>query len=228
MLRAMGRLPLISLLLALALAGCATQSIALETGTRSFTADDYERVYDAWTRDQTDFAWTRMNDVLLVTATYEAWEFRWAYVVRYARDHSLEDDARTAMLRATLDDARRNHRFFVTLSGPVFREQNLASERSAWRVLLVDEDGRQTTPAEIQRVRRPTAAEQVYFPTVGPHRQAFRIVFPVRREDGSETIPADSSWVVLRFAGARGQLDLKWVFGEEGEADEPTVARRAD
>jgi hypothetical protein len=197
----------LSLLLA-----CATHTMRRETGPRSFTADDYESVYRAWTRDADDFEWGSMDDVLHATATYESWEFRWAYVVRYARDHSLDDAARDAMLRATLDDTRRHHRFYVTLSGPEFREQDLSSERSAWRVLLVDDDGRQTTPIEIRKVRRPSAAEQVYFPSINPHRQIFRIVFPAHHDDGAPTVPDDAEALRLRFAGARGQVELEWDF----------------
>lgn len=214
--RAAGRgANVIALLLAgVASMGCGAHTIRLETGPRAFTADDYEAVYEGWTREADDFAWSRMDDILHVTATFEAWEFRWAYVVRYARDHSLEDTTRDTMLRATLADSREHHRFFVTLSGREYREQDLASERSAWRVVLVDEEGRQVTPSEIQRVRRPSAADHVYFPSISPHRHIFRVVFPATHEDGTPTIPAGASVVRLRFAGARGQVDLDWHFGE--------------
>ncbi len=198
--------------------GCATHTINLQTGPRAFTADEYELVYEGWTRSEDDFAWTELDDILHVTATFESWEFRWAYVARYARDHSIEESARAAMLRATLADATQHHRFFVTLSGPVFREQDLTSPRSGWRVLLVDEDGRQTTPIEMRKVRHPTAAELIYFPSVSPHRQAFRIVFPARREDGTETIPVDARTIKLRFAGARGQVNLEWEIPTEAAA----------
>lgn len=197
--------------------GCGAHTIRLETGPRAFTADDYEAVYEGWTRAADDFAWSRMDDVLHVTATFESWEFRWAYVVRYARDHSLEDATRDTMLRASLADSREHHRFFVTLSGREYREQDLASERSAWRVLLVDEEGRQISPSEIQRVRRPSAADHVYFPSISAHRHVFRIVFPSTHEDGAPTIPADARVVRLRFAGARGQVDLEWRFDEGRE-----------
>ncbi|MEM9073321.1 MAG: hypothetical protein AAGE52_32750 [Myxococcota bacterium] len=200
------------ILLLLLAAACAPSPISLQTGPRGFTADDYSRVYEDWTRDADKFAWGNLDDILHVTATFESWEFRWAYIVRYAEDHSLEAPRRAEMLRATLDDASENHRFFVTLAGVNFREQNLSARTSAWRIILVDPEGRQTVPAEIRRVRRPSAVEQVYFPSVHPHRQTFRIVFPATREDGTETIPADAESVVLRFAGPRGRVDLTWRF----------------
>ncbi len=202
-----------ALLIAL-LVACSPARIQLAAGPRDFTADDYSSIYEAWTRDADAFSWGSMDDVLHATATFESWEFRWAYVVRYAHDHSLDAAARDDLLRATLRDAREHHRFFVTLAGPRFREQNIAGSTSAWRVLLIDPDGRQTSPAEIVRVRRPSAVERVYFPSIHPHRQAFRIVFPATRPDGRPTIAPSASSVTLRFTGPRGRVDLVWRFSE--------------
>jgi hypothetical protein len=196
-----------------ALGGCASRTITLQTGPRSLTPDDYDDIYESWTRDDQDFEWALLDDVLHVTATFESWEFRWAYVVRYSYDHALEADAREAMLRATLADAQDNHRFYVTVAGSDFREQNLAGRHSAWRVLLVDPEGRQTEPLEIERIRRPSAADEIYFPSTTAHRQAFRLVFPGARADGTPAIPAGSDHVILRFTGARGRVDLRWDFG---------------
>ncbi len=204
-----------------ALAACASAApISMRTGPRDFSPEDYEDVYDGWTRSEHDFSWRRLTDVLRVSATFESWEFRWAYVVRYAYDYSLDTAARDEMLRTTLEDARRNHRFFVTLIGENFREGNLASRHSAWRVLLVDEEGRQTPPREIERIRHPSAADRVYFPSVNPHRETFRIAFPAVRDDGVPTIAPDAREIVLLFAGARGRVELRWELDSSpSEAD---------
>ena len=196
---------------ALISAGCARPvEVSLATGPRSYTPNAYHDVYERWTRTEQDFAWGQMRDVLRVTATFESWEFRWAYVVRYAEDHSLVPAARDEMLRATLDDAGTHHRFFVTLAGDYFRESNLAGRASAWRVLLIAPDGSQSEPIDLERVRRPTAAQQVYFPSVSSYREVFRLVFPATRDDGTPAIPPDADHVILRFTGARGRVDLRW------------------
>ena len=193
-------------------AGCGSASLTMRPGPRSFTGSDYDDVYDAWTRDADEFAFGRLSDILHVTATFEAWEFRWAYVVRYAQDHGLTTDARTQLLRASLADAQQHHRFFVTLVGSNWRESDITSERSAWRVLLVDDRGRATPPVEVEKIDRPSADERLYFPSVNTQRQTFRIVFPARHEDGTPSIPAESPFVILRFTGAAGTVDLKWEF----------------
>ena len=203
------------------LGGCAAQTISLRPRARAFTATDYERIYEAWTRTEDDFAWSRMRSVLHVTGTFESWEFRWAYVVRYAHDYGLGPDERDAMLRASLDDSRNLHRFFVTLAGEDFRQSNITGRESAWRVLLVDQDGRTTTPVGIERIRRPGAVESTYFPSVTVHRQAFRVVFPVTRDDGTPTIPVGAPFVLLRFTGALGTVALRWDFESGGQSPPP-------
>ena len=134
------------LLGAFGLACAAARPVTLEAGPRDYVASDYRRVYERWTRDAEAYAWTELEDVLRVTATFEAWDFRWAYVVRYAQDHSLLPDQREALLQATLSDAGANHRFFLTLAGQYYREGNLAARSTARRVLLVDPEGGQTAP----------------------------------------------------------------------------------
>jgi hypothetical protein len=44
--------------------------------------------------------------VLTVTATYESWDFRWAYTVRYAEDYRLTIDQRHALLERSLAETR--------------------------------------------------------------------------------------------------------------------------
>ncbi|MCA9577254.1 MAG: hypothetical protein R3B40_23470 [Polyangiales bacterium] len=209
--RASWILGVIAFALVLQAIGCAgPATVSLATGPRDYTPNDYRDVYERWTRHEQDFAWGQMRDVLRVTATFESWEFRWAYVVRYADDHSLVPAARDEMLRATLADAGEHHRFFVTLAGDHFRESNLSGRMNAWRVLLIAPDGSQSEPIDLERIRRPTAAHRVYFPSVTSYRETFRLVFPAVRDDGTPSIPAGADHVILRFTGARGRVDLRW------------------
>lgn len=192
--------------------GCKSPPVSMNAGPRVFTPDSYPFVWSAWTRDAESFSWKDLAHELYVTATFESWEFRWAYVVRYASDFSLLPVVRDEMLQASLASSRQEHRFFVTLAGFDFRESNLTGRQSAWRVLLVDPDGHQTVPVMMERVRRPSAVDRVYFPQVDPLRETFRVTFPALDADGRPTIPEGSAFVTLRFTGARGRIDLRWDF----------------
>ncbi len=199
-------------LTAVAFVACAAPVVSLAPGPHAFTPTDYDDVYERWTRSARPFDFGGLKTVLNVTATFESREFRWAYVVRYAYDFALTTDLRNALLGESLADASERHRFFVTLGDGRPRELDLRKETGAWRVLLVDDRGRQSRPIEIQHVRRPTPGERRYFPSISSHRQAFRLVFPARHEDGYPTLPDESLFALLRFTGAQGQVDLKWDF----------------
>lgn len=198
------------LLVGLLCGGCKHYKLSMEPGPRVFTPDSYPLVWEAWTRDEESFSWKDLAHELHVTATFESWEFRWAYVVRYARDYSLAPVARDEMLQASLARSRQEHRFFVSLVGFDFRESNLVGRQSAWRVLLVDPQGNQSIPVMMERVRRPSAVDRVYFPQVDPQRETFRVTFPTVAADGRPTIPEGAPFVILRFTGARGRVDLRW------------------
>jgi hypothetical protein len=90
-------------------------------------------------------------------------------------------------------------------------------------VLLVDEQGRQTRPIEVTRIRRPGAAERVYFPSISSQRHTFRVAFPTQHRDGTPVIAPDATHVILRFTGAEGAVDLRWDLDPHAPAD-PSVA----
>jgi hypothetical protein len=202
--------------LVLALVACGPGRVPIHESTRAFTASDYGGVYDRWTRSADDFDFGRLAEILHVTATFESWEFRWAYVVRYAADHSLTTDERTRTLEQSLADARERHRFLVTVGVPIFREGDLTGSYSDVRVVLVDPDGRQTAPSEILRIHRPSTDQRIYFPSINRQRHTFRIAFPAIANDGAPTIPANATQMTLRFAGALGTVDLHWDLDQSG------------
>ena len=219
-----GRSATIALALsAFVLVGCGSRALPIRPSSRTFTADDYSRLYEDWTRSSDEFEFGRLEDILHVTATFESWEFRWAYVVRYAADYSLSTEERTRLLRSSLADAQQRHRFFVTMVGNRYSESDITDDRSAWRVLLLDPDGRQSRPVEVLRIRRPGAAERVYFPSVSSHRHTYRIAFPTQHDDGTPTIASDAEAVTLRFTGAEGAVDLRWTLDPDAPADSPAL-----
>ncbi|MEP7053570.1 MAG: hypothetical protein ABJB12_24620, partial [Pseudomonadota bacterium] len=71
------------------LPACRTTTVGLDEGPREYVASDYESVLKAWTRTEQLTTVNAMDNVFTVTATYESWDFRWAYTVRYAEDYRL-------------------------------------------------------------------------------------------------------------------------------------------
>jgi hypothetical protein len=159
-----------------------------------------------------------LDDLLTVTSTFESYDFRWAYVVRYAQDYRLTVDQRRQLLETTLAETKTRHQFFVALYGANPRWSDLARPNTAWIVRLIDDQGNETAPEEIVPIKRPGAIERTYFPYTSPWRQAYRIRFPVVTTDGRSTIAPHARWFGLRFAGAQGNEELRWELSDSDAA----------
>jgi hypothetical protein len=202
------------LVAALSVVGCATQTVNIHEGPREYVATDYETVLRAWTRTEQLVAFSELDNYLTATATYESWDFRWAYVVRYVQDYRLTIEQRKKLLESTLEETRLRHQFFVAIYGGERRYNDLTRPDSAWIVRLIDDTGNETAPQEITAIKRPNALERNYFPYNTVFRQAFRIRFPRTSGDGRPTISAQAKWFGLRFAGAQGNNELIWKIDE--------------
>jgi hypothetical protein len=213
-----------ALLAALLLAGvaaCAPPAVSLQEGPREYVATDYESVLQRWTRESSLILFDELERALTVNATFETWDFRWAYVVRYARDYRLTIPQRQRLLTEHLNEARKTHQFFIALYGANQKQNDLTKTDSAWIVRLIDATGNETAPSQIDYVRKPNTLERRYYPYNSVWRKAFRIRFPTRSSDGRPTIAPKAEWVGLRFAGAWGNTDLIWELegGERAEAE---------
>lgn len=201
--------------------GCATQYVSLAEGPREYVATDYETVLRKWTRTGDLFAVSDLESYLTATATFESWDFRWAYVVRYVQDYRLTIEQRKRLLERTLDETRQHHQFFVALYGGDRRYNDLTRSDSAWIVRLIDDTGNETAPEEITAIKKPNAVERTYFPYNTVYRQAFRIRFPHTKASGVPTISPRATWVGLRFAGAQGNSELVWSLKENKTTPAP-------
>lgn len=189
---------------------CSEPKVSLGNGPREYVATDYPEVLKKWTRNASLVTVAELDDLLTVTATFESWDFRWAYVVRYAQDYRLTVEQRRELLETTLNESNTEHQFYVALYGSANRRwTDLTKPQSSWIVRLIDEKGDETAPLKIELIEKPGALERTYFPYTTVWRQAFRIHFP-RANGGKPTIAPDAKWFGLRFAGAEGNQELRW------------------
>jgi hypothetical protein len=214
--RTLGALAIVALLGASA---CADPKVSMTTGPREYTDSDYAQVLERWTRTKSLTSLSDLDTLLTVTATFESWDFRWAYVVRYANDYRLTVEQRRTLLERTLAETTDGHRFYVALYGTNVRWTDLTRPNSAWIVRLIDDEGNETAPLSIELIARPGALEKRYFPYTTVWRNVFRIKFPTTTPGGQPTISTGARWFGLRFAGAEGNEELHWDV-------EPDTAKR--
>jgi len=197
------------------LLACSEPKVSLGKGAREYTDSDYPQVLERWTRTKSLIAISELDNLLTVTATFESWDFRWAYVVKYSNDYRLTVEQRRALLERTLAETQDSHRFYVALYGTKVRWADLTKPQTSWVVRLIDDEGNETAPTAIELISRPGPLEIRYFPYSTVWRHVFRIKFPTTAPDGRSTIAVNARWFGLRFAGAEGNEELKWEIGEE-------------
>src|SRR5688572_7886576 len=196
---------------------CRQPKVSLAKGAREYTDSDYAQVLERWTRTKSLVAVSELDNLLTVTATFESWDFRWAYVVKYANDYRLTVEQRRTLLERTLSETQDSHRFYVALYGTKVRWADLTRPQSSWIVRLIDDEGDETAPISIELISRPGPLEVRYFPYSTVWRHVFRIKFPVTTPDGRPTIAQDARWFGLRFAGAEGNEELHWEIDESAK-----------
>ena len=114
-------LPALVCAIAPSLGACAETRVSLAAGPREYVPSDYLQVLKTWTRDESLVVFSELEHKLTVTATFESWDFRWAYVVRYAADYRLTIEERRQLLDRTLRESQDDHEFYVALYGSNWR-----------------------------------------------------------------------------------------------------------
>ncbi len=204
----------VALLIATTLVGCGAPAVSLGGGAREYVATDYQSVLDRWTRTESVLLFDELTRALTVTATFESWDFRWAYVIRYGQDFRLTIPERQDMLRKRLEKTRERHEFFLALYGATDKQNDLSRPDSAWIVRLIDSTGNEIAPEEIEPLHKPGALESRFYPYSTVWRKAFRVRFPMQTSDGHPTIAPTADWFGLRFAGPLGNTDLTWQLAD--------------
>lgn len=195
----------------LAASACAPpRPVSLREGPREYIGADYEAILKRWTRGDRLYSFQGVDDVLSVDATFESWDFRWAYVIRYAEDYRLSIEQRRDLLTSALEDSRKYHQFYIALYGNRPREGELAGDKPGWVVRLADDKGHVTAPEQIVPIKKPGVLERTYFPYTTTWRLVYRVRFPTTTASGPAIAP-DANLAALRFSGPLGNLELHWT-----------------
>jgi hypothetical protein len=200
-----------SLLAAALLAGgCASQKqvrVDFSETPRDYVDKDYEDVYTRWTRHEQAF---RDEDIALeVWATFKSWDFRQAYIERYAKIYGLSDGDEKTLRDAQSDAFHQAYEFHVTAQATKWAWNDLEKASSAWRATLVDALGHELAPEYVKVVKLPDAYEEAFFPKRTPFTKTYQIRFAVPA-DGTAFDGTKSGAIKLRLASPIGKIELEW------------------
>jgi hypothetical protein len=193
-------------------AACAQQPVRVDFSERQreYVAKDYGEVYERWTRHQQSL---HNTDVALEAwATFKSWDFRQAYIERYASIYGLSEADRATLRQAQLEASRGTYEFLVTALATEYRWNDLERANSAWRVTLVDALGHEVAASEIRVEKFPDAFEREFFPAKNQFNRAFTKTYVIRFAIGEagEFAGAKSGAITLRIASPIGRVELVW------------------
>jgi len=200
-----------ALLVIVAVVACQSDKAArvdFSETSRNYVATDYGEVYERWTRH--DFAMHDVEKALEVWVTFKSWDFREAYVERYASIYSLPDADRATLRNAQREALHGAYEFNFTSQSANYKWNDLEKASSPWRVTLLDALGHELPPeaAKIKVEKWPDAFEREFYPAKTPFSKTYTIRFvPPANTD---FIGIKSGAIVLRIASPLGRIELTW------------------
>jgi len=195
------------------LAGCSQHStvykpVDFSAARHEYRPADYPIVYQNWTRHAKLVQ--DVGTVIEAWATYKSWDFRQAYVAKYADVYDLPDHDRAALLNAQLEVSRSTLEFHVAVQTTTDRWNDLERKSSPWRVTLLDGTGLELGPTSIRVLKLPEIYESHFFPERTEFTRTYEISFA--RPTGGQPFPAHTGGrLTLRIASPMGRIDLIWI-----------------
>jgi hypothetical protein len=192
--------------------GCVEKQVTVDFSEtpRDYLGKDYERVYERWTRHQQAFL--DADVALEVWATFKSWDFREAYIERYAEVYGLSDADEKTLRAAQQDVVHAAYEFHVTAQASNYKWNDLEKASSAWRASLVDALGHELAPEYIKVVKLPDAYESAFFPHRTPFTKTYAVRFTVP-SDASGFLGPKSGALTLRLSSPIGRVELEWHGG---------------
>jgi hypothetical protein len=202
------------LLLAALAIGCAPtvpRRVDFSETRRSYRAEDYGQALRQWTRH--DKVVTDVGTVIELWGTFKSWDFRQAYIERYAAAYSLSDGDRAALYASQLEASRGVYEIHLAVQTTNYKWNDLEKESSAWRVTLVDGAGAEVTPNTIEVQKLPELVESQFFPNRTEFSRTYLIRFNRADAENAGFTGPGSGRLILRVACPLAKAELVWQSG---------------
>lgn len=184
------------LVLAVALAGCATGRIP-RLGTDPPPADPdaaiesaYQQTLERYTRSQG--LYDLFDTRLFVHATWESGAFTEARVRRLARFRAMPVEEERAALEAERQRLRDVVEFHLAVHANDPKMDDFDRGNSMWRLALLV-DGREVAPQLVERIGRTTTDQRSIYTYMEPFWVGYRVRFPRPSGGGAMTLKIASS-----------------------------------
>lgn len=169
------------------------------------TIRDYKAVVRDWTRKAQLHA--NYQEVCELVATLKSPEWRAAQAAHDADVRGLTGATRDERIAQARTEVAGPYELEVMLTTWDRRENDLdRGKKSVWRVVLIDEQGKEIEPLEIVRDRRPAFVVRAEFPSLGEFATPYIARFPRT----TPILGATARQVRLRMSSTRGGVEVDW------------------
>jgi len=195
----------IAAIVVLAACGGAPKKVALRAEFPAQCSSDYDDVTETWTR--TAKMRGEYQEVLDLRTVFKSPEWRCAHAIRDTEQRGLAGAARdSAFAQARADTAGAYEvELFVTTWDR--KENDLdRGKRSVWRIVLVDDAGREVEPMEIVKDKRSMGVLRAEFGKVDDFAVAYVARFPPTPPLLGPNVKA----LRLRMTSERGGVEVAW------------------
>ncbi len=194
--------------------GCATSrppSLDFSEASKHYRSDDYLAVHDAWTT-HTKLV-QDVGTVIEIWATFKSWDFRQAYIAKYAKTYDLPEAEREALAKSQQDTARAVYEVHLVAQSTTDKWTDLDRRNSPWRITLLDGTGAELSPSSIKAEKFPEIYEMEFFPSRTPFSRTYTVRFTRPEGGGDSFVGPDSGRLILRIASPIGKVETVWEAG---------------
>ena len=191
--------------------GCAMSrppTVDFSESTKPYRNEDYQEVFEAWTRHAKMIE--DIGTVMEIWATFKSWDFRQAYVAKYAKVYDLADGERNALAKSQMETAHAVFEIHLVAQSTNDRWNDFDRRTSPWRITLLDGTGAELAPTSIKVEKLPEIYEYEFFPTRTLFSRTYTLRF-VRPEGTGESFTGpESGRMILRIASPMGKVEVAW------------------
>jgi hypothetical protein len=169
---------------------------------------DYLDTLQRWTRH--GHVLDDFDEALYIDATLRSLEFRNAFAAKYLALYRIGPAEQGRVRNQILTDGGDSFEFHVESSTHRFELNDFTSAKSVWRVVLVDDRGREVATKDISLIKDRREFDFEFYPYANVFTRGWRVRFPRKLTDGTQLVGPDTKSLTLRIAGPQGSVDLVW------------------
>jgi hypothetical protein len=201
----------VTYLLCAAAVGCASfhpRQVDFTDAAKNYGVKDYPAVYDTWTRHAKLVQET--GTVMEIWATFMSWDFRQAYLAKYAKVYDLPGDEYKDIAKSQKEEADDGYEIHLVAQSTSDRWNDLERKNSAWSIALLDGTGAVLSPSSIKVEKLPEIYESSFFPNRTPFSRTYKLRFVNPKEGGKVFVGPRSRRMILRIDSPVGKVEVVW------------------